>query len=289
MKQLSIELNGLTLRYTDNGAIGPAIVFVHGNSHSKKTFRKQLDDSRFAQFRLVALDLPGHGDSSFDPRETAYSIAYYKEILCQFAKALDLTGSVFVGHSLGGHIVIETASELEASGMLIVGTPPLPSPMAMVQAFNLANPALAYLSKAHLTPSEAEILAKACVHSGSHVSSQDREDILKTDPRARELLAKSLGGNDFVNEIEILSQSNIPCAVVQGSEDSLINNEWFQQLDIINLWRQGVHFVSNSGHNVHLDAAERFNEILWEFASEITLGKGNFRGVAPQHFGAELS
>lgn len=37
------------------------IIFIHGNSTSRKVFENQLSSPLFTQ-RLIALDLPGHGE-----------------------------------------------------------------------------------------------------------------------------------------------------------------------------------------------------------------------------------
>jgi pimeloyl-ACP methyl ester carboxylesterase len=67
---------------TPNGAVsarestgkGPAIVLLHGNSASSRAFSKQLDGPLGARFHLVALDLPGHGESEDAKDPALYEI-----------------------------------------------------------------------------------------------------------------------------------------------------------------------------------------------------------------------
>ena len=40
------------------------VLLIHGNSLSREVFRKQLGGALSRKYRLVAFDLPGHGDSS---------------------------------------------------------------------------------------------------------------------------------------------------------------------------------------------------------------------------------
>jgi pimeloyl-ACP methyl ester carboxylesterase len=44
-------------------------VLIHGNSSSSRAFSRQLDGPMGKRFRLVAVDLPGHGasDDAKDP------------------------------------------------------------------------------------------------------------------------------------------------------------------------------------------------------------------------------
>lgn len=55
---------------SSHGRGGPAIVLCHGNSSSHRTFEQQLRGELGRRFRLVAIDLPGHGESARarDPR-----------------------------------------------------------------------------------------------------------------------------------------------------------------------------------------------------------------------------
>ena len=66
---------------TPNGAIavhhsagrGPAVALIHGNSSSSRAFARQVDGPLGQRFRLVAIDLPGHGASD-DAKDGAYSL-----------------------------------------------------------------------------------------------------------------------------------------------------------------------------------------------------------------------
>jgi pimeloyl-ACP methyl ester carboxylesterase len=40
------------------------VLLIHGNSLSREVFRKQLGGALSRKYRLVAFDLPGHGESS---------------------------------------------------------------------------------------------------------------------------------------------------------------------------------------------------------------------------------
>jgi pimeloyl-ACP methyl ester carboxylesterase len=53
---------------------------LHGNSSCKEAFDRQLNGALGDEFRLIAIDLPGHGASSdaADPNRT-YSFPGYAE------------------------------------------------------------------------------------------------------------------------------------------------------------------------------------------------------------------
>ena len=84
------------------------VLLIHGNSLSREVFRKQFSGALLGKYRLFALDLPGHGDSS---NALNACRTYTRPGLANAAiEVLDLLGLsevVVVGWSLGGHIALE--------------------------------------------------------------------------------------------------------------------------------------------------------------------------------------
>lgn len=83
----------------------PAIVFVHGTRLSRGMWRAQMDDLR-ATYRVVAIDLPGHGGNAALPF-TLQSAAD------EVARAIERAAggrAVVVGLSLGGYVAMELAA-----------------------------------------------------------------------------------------------------------------------------------------------------------------------------------
>lgn len=261
-----IRIDGLEICYRDNLRNAPAVVFIHGNSHSSGTFFNQFDDELLNEFRLVAIDLPGHGNSQWDKSTDVYSIPYYADILNQFSRKLGLNNSIFIGHSLGGHILLHATDELNPNGVLIYGTPPLGKPIKFEKAF-LANQAAKYLMKGDLSETEAFIFASSLFHLQEESQIiRTTKNILATDPLARVKLGESLVGMNFKNEIEIVENFKCPLAILIGEMDGLVNYNYFQELKIPSLWQGQIHFVPNAGHNIHIDAPQAFNLIVSRFA-----------------------
>ena len=48
--------------YTTSDGEGPAVLLIHGNSSSSRTFQPQLESELGRTYRMVAIDLPGFGD-----------------------------------------------------------------------------------------------------------------------------------------------------------------------------------------------------------------------------------
>jgi len=93
---------------------GPAdatetIVFLHGLGGSQSTWASVL--GHFAEnFRIVAVDLPGHGASDKpSPESTNYSIPGLAAKIGELLEKLELSPAVLIGHSLGGATALQLA------------------------------------------------------------------------------------------------------------------------------------------------------------------------------------
>lgn len=98
-----VQAAGHRVHYLIGGPVdGPVLLLVHGFSGDKDNwtrFSTHLTD----RFRVVALDLPGWGLSTRDPK-ASYDIVAQAERLDAFVTALKLERFHIVGNSMGGHI-----------------------------------------------------------------------------------------------------------------------------------------------------------------------------------------
>jgi pyruvate dehydrogenase E2 component (dihydrolipoamide acetyltransferase) len=107
-----IELeNGSNVFVLTAGPEGAAqkIVFVHGLGGTQSTWANVL--SAFADdYRIAAVDLPGHGASDKpDPEQADYSLVGLANALGAVIEKLDLAPAIIIGHSLGGATALQLA------------------------------------------------------------------------------------------------------------------------------------------------------------------------------------
>jgi pimeloyl-ACP methyl ester carboxylesterase len=77
------------------------LVLLHGNSANAWWWQPLADAIDNSQFRLLALDQRGHGDSEW-VRPPAYTPEDYARDLSRFIQALRLDRPIVAGHSMGG-------------------------------------------------------------------------------------------------------------------------------------------------------------------------------------------
>jgi pimeloyl-ACP methyl ester carboxylesterase len=258
------------IAWRQSAGTGPAIVLVHGNSASSKAFARQLDGPLGRKYRIIAYDLPGHGesDNATGPAAT-YTMPGYARVLRDVVAHFGVGDAVFVGWSLGGHIVLEAAPDLpEAAGFAIFGTPPLAFPPAMEQAF-LPNPAMAFTFTRDLSDEQARTYVAVAFRPGAaDFPAFMVDDVLRTDGRARESLAASIAPDGFRDEVEVVASLTQPLAVLHGAEEQLINGDYFGTLKMPTLWRGAVQTIAGAGHIPQWEQADTFDALLDAFAAD---------------------
>ncbi|MEO0819760.1 MAG: alpha/beta hydrolase [Pseudomonadota bacterium] len=118
---------GTGLHVVETGpAEAPAILLIHGWSQHHLSWSKQLAGPLADEFRLVALDLRGHGASEKPDEPEAYQRAEgWAGDIAAILEALALERPVLVGWSMGGRVVgdyLTLHGEAAIAGVVLVGS-----------------------------------------------------------------------------------------------------------------------------------------------------------------------
>ena len=93
-----VTMDGNKVRYIDTGGDAKkAIVFVHCWTCNSEFWRDQI--GAFPQYRVIALDLPGHGES--DKPRIEYTIEHFARSVEAVMNDAGVKKAVLVGHSMG--------------------------------------------------------------------------------------------------------------------------------------------------------------------------------------------
>lgn len=246
---------------------GTPIVLCHGNSCSSRSFEKQLDSALADRFQLVAIELPGHGDSPpASSPERDYSLGGHAAAVAAAVRELDVSGAVFVGWSLGGHVLLEASALLpEAAGFFIFGAPPI----ATLDDFSRATfdaPGIEAAFREDCSDEEVRAFASCLFRPGYPVPQLFIDDFRRTDPRARSFLAANAAEGKLRDEVRIVEELEVPLAVVHGVRERVVRRGYFDQVSMPTLWRGAVQEIAGAGHAPQWETPERFNELLADFA-----------------------
>jgi pimeloyl-ACP methyl ester carboxylesterase len=114
----AISADGISIAYEVRGEGEPALVFVHGWCCDRSYWDAQLP--YFAKkYKAVAIDLAGHGESGLGRKE--WTMGAFGEDVVEVANKLALDRVVFVGHSMGGAVILEAARRMPKRVIGLVG------------------------------------------------------------------------------------------------------------------------------------------------------------------------
>jgi pimeloyl-ACP methyl ester carboxylesterase len=197
-------------------------------------------------FRVVALDLGGHGESGTDRAD--WSIASFGEDVASVVRDLNLRRVVLVGHSMGGPVALEAAGRLPGRVIGVVGVdtfhdiddPPPGDLEARLEPFrrDLAT-ALATLDSIFFAPS-----------TDSELAAWIRRDMAAAPPRISTPALRSLIRYD---EFAALATLDVPAAAINAD---------IQRTDVDALRRARPGFevviVDDTGHFLMMEKPGEF-------------------------------
>jgi pimeloyl-ACP methyl ester carboxylesterase len=106
----TVRLGALGFHYTDWGRRkAPAVVLLHGVTGHARGW-DSLARALAPDFRVLALDQRGHGDSDA-PADDDYRVSAMAADVRAFADALGLDRFALLGHSMGGRVAIAFAGD----------------------------------------------------------------------------------------------------------------------------------------------------------------------------------
>lgn len=105
----TVHLPTGTVHYLEHGN-GVPLVLLHANPGDSRDFEAVIP-ALARQYRVIALDWPGYGQSDLPRRPESVSVMFYYKVLREFLAALSLPAAYFVGNSVGGNLAARLASE----------------------------------------------------------------------------------------------------------------------------------------------------------------------------------
>src|SRR5215472_14471151 len=100
-------VDGIPLHYTATGKGAKTIVLVHGWTCDETSWSEQVP-SLAKQYRVITVDLPGHGKSG-SPAEGKWSIDLFARAVEAVRAEVKADRVVLVGHSMGTPVILRYA------------------------------------------------------------------------------------------------------------------------------------------------------------------------------------
>ncbi|GAA4461008.1 alpha/beta hydrolase [Nibrella saemangeumensis] len=258
-------IEGLRIHLIEKLGDGPTIVFLHGRCLSVKMWEKQFTSEQLASYRLIAFDLPGHGESEYSSEpKRHYSVMGLVNILKQLLDQVAVTNYILVGHSFGAHLVYQAIPHLIGCRGIVGMAMPLVKPAR----FDLMYNHLDILGQAWQANPAAEIITEYSRISlrlnAPDIPELVKEGLLNNDPKVHEIINSILVEGAYADETELINQCPFLVAIVLGAEEQIFNFDYIHNLQL-RLWHNGPHLIQNAGHLLPWENSTAVDQMLAEF------------------------
>lgn len=263
------------LRYLDQGSGPRTLLLIHGLASNAGFWRENLPElSR--HHRVVAVDLPGYGQSQKSPGY-AYDMRFFADAVDRLIQELRLEDVVVVGHSMGGQVAMTLALEHPDRVDALVLLAP-----AGVESFSETEGAML---RAALTPEGIRAADEATVRrnvAANFHAWSDRWEWLVRDrlEMAREpefaefahAVVRSVAGMLDQPTSARLGEIRTPTLVVYGERDALIPNPYLHPGPPTELFRRAAAIpgatlveIPAAGHLLMIEKPAEVNRAILEF------------------------
>lgn len=272
MQYKFVNIDGINLAYLEkNNNHTNIIFFIHGNSTSAKAWNKQLNSKELSKYRLIAFDLPAHGES--DPLNKGtpnYSLPDLGKILAKAIQQISGTASyILSGVSLGTNIIAEALThDLRPAGIVLTGSCVIGGEFTLENIFKRDIDLHAGFSDS-VSEKELKEYSKLAFSSTLEKDWLDfASDYYKVKDSFRSKMFATVSAGNYSNEIELLRRPAVPILVIFGADEKVCEPRYLDNAGL-KLWSGQSFKIKKAGHFVNTDQPEVFNKLFGDFAGGV--------------------
>lgn len=275
-RDYALPLQGLNFHVTEWGdPSARPIVMMHGIRGYAETFAG-VAAALQPDFRVIAFDQRGRGQTDWDPAWNYYTDAYVAD-LAALVDHLHLAQFDLLGHSMGGiNALVYAAGHPGRVGRLVIED-------AGPGAFDTSAGAVRIRKELATTPSGFESwelaadFMRALRPTVSEAARHQRlQQMLKQTPQGRWTwrydhagIAATRLDPDPARVVDLrpsVQAIQCPTLVIRGGRSDYLQPEMVSEMRQLNPSLQATE-IADAGHYIHDDQAERFNQVVWQFLS----------------------
>jgi len=258
---------GTQIHLVETGNLrGRPILFIHGTSQCWRTWSRQMSSGLADDYRLVALDLRGHGLSD-RPREGYTDSRLWAADVNAAIQALGLDHPILCGWSYGPLLILDYIrhyGEDGISGINLVGAiTKLGSDQAMsvlTSEFLSLVPGL-FGTEVEESVRSLDSLLRLCFN---HPSAEDLYLMLGYNVSVPPYVRQALFSRSFDND-DLLPKLRKPVLITHGADDAVVKPAAVDQHKAA-IAHAHIQMMANAGHACFWDDAAAFNRRLRTFA-----------------------
>lgn len=261
MAEITVSTGNL-ISYHDSGS-GTPILLLHSFGHNKNLWFPQLTHFVELGYRVIAPDMPGHGDSSFDPGN--HTVDAIGSMYSEFLDRLGIDKAIVVGISIGGYIALRMWARRpeQISGLVMICS------KAEADSDEIKERRRAQIENIHTNGLENFVITGA----PKRVSPRTAEErpwvvdwikmmnfTVSAEANAATLEAMAVKDDDTGT----LSTIDVPTLILSGSDDIFIPEDSPRNLNA-GIENSVHHMIQDAGHVASLEKPTAVNQYIEDF------------------------
>ncbi len=257
-------IDGMTVGYTDHGE-GTPLVFIHAFPLSKTMWQPQVDALKEG-YRVITIDLGGHGESDIVPWND--SLDGYAKNIIRLLDHLEIVQPVFVGLSMGGYILFSIyrhyANRVKA--MVLADTrAQADSEEGQVGRQSMAEVAFKDGASAIADIMIPKLLAPSTIEQRPEIVEEVRQMILQTSTAG--IVVDLVAMATRPDSTDLLSTITCPTLVIVG-EDDLATPVTESQYMAKRIQTSTLVTIRQAGHLSNFEQPITFNQAIQSFLEQ---------------------
>ena len=248
------------IRYSDKGK-GRALVLLHGFPESLEIW-DSFSDSLSKHFRVIAIDLPGFGES--ESIGYSHSMELMAECVKEIMDQLGYRKYVVVGHSMGGYVTLAFAELFpkNISGICLFHSSALPDSEEKKKDRLRAVEIVKKDHKHYVNELINKLFAPANVPKFEKEISALKQVGANTSQQG--IINALLGMKDRTDRQHVLKKAEFPIQFIIGKDDQVMPQASLLEQSNLNK-NTSVLLLENCGHMGFYEAKEKTEKALLKF------------------------
>lgn len=248
-----IEMAGGMAAYTDEGS-GPALLCIHGIPGAGHDFR-WLAPALITYLRVLRIDLPGFGRTSRAAHPSP-DMDRMAEFIKQFLDSMEIDRVALLGHSLGGTIATQAATDRRVFALVLVASAgPFSHRGHFPKTYRFFEP---FSRNGFTRPLLTAMVKHVLKWAGFRIGNSDETAITTLECAA---------AIDFKRHGKTLKSIDKPTMIIWAEDDRMVEPRVGETLKSIAPAGPRLHFDSG-GHNIQKTRANEIAEALGPWVNE---------------------
>lgn len=257
------------MSYIDIGQ-GDPLVMVHGFSLCAYTWRNNVHALLDAGFRLILIEMPGHGQSDIPSSSYPFTVEQIAHDIVTLTRGIGLESFHLIGHSLGAGLALFISTHYAQSvrNAVVVAPPAFGPPRRLL----LTYPGMTALASVFFGRWTVKANMKAMYYDDDLIDAEIIDEYaLQINKDGYWNMLGALSRQYFSPQFDEMQSAypsiSMPLLIIWGEQEEWLPVDMAHKLHE-RIPHSQLLVVPNSGHNPHEECAERVNPIVVEFLKE---------------------